>query len=113
MSTGTELKLLKHIEEVSYRIYPTLVNFPKCERYGLCQEIKKTMCGLYKYISIASTVKSKRKMYGQKADGELQTLKFLVKLSKKQEYISIGFFEEIDIILSDIGRMLSGFIQST
>lgn len=36
-----------------------------------------------------------------------------MKLSKHRKYISKGFFEEIDLDLTEINKMLSGYIKST
>lgn len=65
-----------------------------------------------KYIMLASKVKSKRKQFQDEADGWLQTCKILIKLSYKQEYINDNFYYDIDLRLSEIGRMLSGWIKS-
>lgn len=65
-----------------------------------------------KYIMLASKVKSKRKQFQDEADGWLQVCKILIKLSYKQEYINNNFFHDIDLRLSAIGRMLSGWIKS-
>ena len=48
----------------------------------------------------------------QEADGYLQTLKTLMKLSKQRKYISDGFFKEIDLELTEINKILSGYIRS-
>lgn len=95
-----------------YKIYPRLVNYPKSEKFSLCQHIKENIFELLKYISLGNSVKSKRLVYLQEADGHLQVLKVLIKLSKERRYISIGFFKEIDLELTEINKMLSGYIRS-
>jgi len=50
--------------------------------------------------------------YLQEADGYLQILKVLMKLSKHRRYISEGFFKEIDLQLTEINKLLSGYIKS-
>lgn len=111
MSNGN-LRLYAKSEHLLYRIYPALKNFPKAEKYALSQQIKNSFFELLKNISLANKVKSKRKNYAQEADGILQVLKVLIKLACKEKYISKGFFKEIDLELTEIGKMIGGFIRS-
>lgn len=108
-----ELEVYRHTEELLYKIYPVLMNFPKAEKFSLCQEIKNNFFQLLTHISLGNSVKSKRKTYLQEADGYLQTLKVLVKLSKKRKYISEGFFREVDLELTTINKMLSAYIRAS
>lgn len=95
-----------------YRIYPNIINFPKSEKFALSQSIKQNFFDLLKFIALADKVKSKRMTYAQEADGYLQVLKVQFKLAKKRKYISKGFFDDIDLELTEIGKMLSGYIRS-
>lgn len=106
------LLVSRRSEAFLYRIYPALVNFPKAEKFALCSEIKENIYAVIRYIEMANSVKSKRLTYAQMADGHLQTLKVLMKLSRNQNYISKGFFRELDNDLTEINKMLSGFIRS-
>lgn len=106
------LKTYKRAEELLYKVYPRLVNYPKSEKFSLCQSIKNNFFDLLKFIALGNSVKSKRKTYLQEADGHLQVLKVLMKLSKQRGYISIGFFKEVDLQLTEINKMLSGYIKS-
>lgn len=110
--TTSDLKLYAKTEQLLYKIYPRLINYPKSEKFALCQYIKGGFFDLLKYISLANSVKSKRMMYAQEADGHLQTLKVLMKLSKERRYISKGFFEIIDLELTEISKMLTGYIRA-
>lgn len=107
-----QLTVYRKTEELLYKVYPRLSNFPKAEKFSLCQNIKENFFDLLKCISLGNSVKSKRLMYLQEADGHLQTLKVLMKLSKQRKYISEGFFKEIDLRLSEINKILSGYIRS-
>ena len=108
-----ELVVQKKTEELLYKVYPRLVNFPKSEKFSLCQRIKEAFFDIIKYISMGNAVKSKRKTYLQEADGHLQTLKVLIKLANNRKYIGKGFFKEIDTDLTEINKLLSGYIKST
>lgn len=109
----TELTVYKKTEELLYMIYPRLAKYPKSEKFALCQDIKHGFYELLKYISLGNSVRSKRTVYLQEADGHLHTLKTLFKLSKQRKYISVGLFEEVDLRLSEIGRLLSAYIKSS
>ena len=113
MPSTRSLIVYKKSEELLYKVYPRLIKFPKSEKFALCQSIKENFFDLLKNISLGNSVKSKRKTYLQEADGHLQTLKVLFKLAKQRKYISTGFFREVDLTLTEINKLLSGYIKST
>ncbi len=94
------------------RIYPALKNFPKSEKYALTQDIKKCFLEYLTYVSRANKVKSKRLTYSQEAEAYLQKIKSLVKLSFRQHYISKGFYEDISLELTEVSKMLAGYMRS-
>lgn len=107
------LEVYRRSEELLNRVYPVLNNFPRHEKFSLVSEIKSCFYKLISSIALGDAVKSKRKTYLQEADGHLQMLKVLMKLSLRRRYISKGFYGDVDEELSHIGRMLSGYIKST
>jgi len=107
-----QLQVFRRSEELLYNVYPKLINFPKSEKFSLCQSIKENFFDLLKSISLANSVKSKRIAYLQEADGHLQVIKVLIKLSKQRKYISVGYFQEVDLELTEINKLLSGYIRS-
>ena len=113
MGLEQDLIVKKKTEQLLYKVYPRLVNFPKSEKFSLSQRIKEAFFDILKYISLGSAVKSKRKTYLQEADGHLQVLKALIKLAHYRKYISDGFFKEIDVNMTEINKLLSGFIKSS
>ncbi len=112
MLAATDLKVYRKTEDLLYKVYPRLINYPKAEKFSLCHSIKTGFYEVLKNISLGNSVKSRRKTYLQEADGHLQTLKTLMKLSKQRKYISERFFREIDLELTEINMMLSGYIRS-
>lgn len=110
--SASDLIVYRKTEELLYKIYPRLVNFPKSEKFSLCQNIKENFFDLLRCISLGNSVKSKRIAYLQEADGYLQVLKVLIKLSKQRKYISDGFFKDVDLQLTEINKLLSGYIKS-
>ena len=111
--SATDLIVYKKAEETLDKVYPRLKHYPKSEKFSLCHYIKINFFELLKFISLGNSVKSKRKTYLQEADGHLQVLKVLMKLSKQRKYISTGFFKEVDLDLTKINKMLSGYIRSS
>ena len=108
-----DLVVYKKSEQLLHRIYPRLRNFPKSEKQGLALHIKENFFDMLKFVQMGNSVKSKRKEYLQSADGHLQTLKVLMHLAFRQRYLSSGFFKEIDLDLTEINKLLSGYIRST
>lgn len=106
------LILYRRVEELLYNLYPRLIRFPKAEKHCLCKSIKDTLYGILKCIALGNYVKSKRRTYLQEADGYLKVLKVLIKLSHRQKYLSNGLFRNYDLELTEISKMLSGYIRS-
>ncbi|MFP4457914.1 MAG: four helix bundle protein [Clostridia bacterium] len=107
-----KLIVYRKTETLLNKIYPALINFPKAEKFCLCQTIKQNFFDLLKYILLGNSVKSKRLTYLQQADGHLQTLKVLIRLSHNLRYISNGFYKEVSLELTEINKLLSGYIRS-
>ncbi|MGM0437500.1 MAG: four helix bundle protein [Bacillota bacterium] len=107
-----KLKIYKKSEIVFNKIYPTLKNYSNSEKYSLCTEIKNAYLNLLKNIMLANKVKSKRKYYQNEIDGYLQYCKILNNLSYNQKEINEGFHDDVELKLSEIGRLLSGWIRS-
>ena len=108
-----ELLLYKKTEMLFLRIHPALRNYPKFERYSLCNQIRDNFLNLMKFIILANNVKSKRKSYQEQADGYLQVCKILMKLSYNRRYIGENFYKEIESSLVEIGKILSSWIKSS
>lgn len=107
-----KLIVYQKVEHLLYQIYPKLINFPKAEKFALSQTIKENFFDLLKNIALANSVKSKRMEYLQTADGHLQVLKVLIDLSVQRKYISVNHHEIISTQLSEINKLLSGYIKS-
>lgn len=94
------------------RIYPALKNYPKSEKYALAQDTKNCFLEYLTYISRADKVKSKRLTYAQEAEGYLQKIKLNIMLAYHLEYIGNGFYKEISTELTEINKILAGYIRS-
>ena len=101
------------LEQLFHRVYPALRNFPVAEKYALSQEIKLSFLNAMKNMQLGNSVKSKRKEYLMQCEGELLHLTAVVRLCRNQKYISKGFFEDIDLCLTEIKKLLNGWIKQT
>lgn len=107
------LRITRKVEQLLYKIYPSLKNYPKAEKHALCRAIKTEFFEIISYLESANSVPSKRKVYAQEADGKLRSLWAMFRLAREEKYISIGFYKEIDVALTEIAVMLSSYIKST
>lgn len=64
-------------------------------------------------MSLANSVKSRRKEYLLECEGYLLHLTTLIRLSNKEKYISKGFYEDIDTSLTEIKKMVNSWIKQT
>lgn len=88
------------------------MNYPKSEKYALAQDIKNCFLEYLTYIARADKVKSKRLIYAQEAEGYLQKIKTTIRLSFNRKYVSKGFYRDISLELTEISKMLSGYMRA-
>lgn len=106
------LLVFSKTEALFHKIYPSLINYPRGEKYSVVQSIKEGFIKLLANINLASSVKSKRVTYLQEADAHLQTLKMLFRLSVKRKFIKEAFFDDISESLSEINKLLVGYFKA-
>lgn len=106
------LILYAKIEALFFQVYPTFKSYPKSETHGLCRRIKDMFISLLEAVGQAKEVASKRKLYLQQAAGYIQNIVSMFRLSRHQRYISRGFFEQLDIKITEIKKILVGFMRS-
>ena len=79
----------------------------------MSQQIKLGFLNSLKGMQLANTVKSKRKDYLMEVEAELLHLNTIFRLCRNQKYLSKGFFEDIDLCLTDIKNLVRGWIRQT
>lgn len=107
------LILYSKIEALFFQVYPTFKNYPKAEKHGLCLQIKGTFVRLLESVATAKEVPSLRVKASQQAAALTQNLVTLYRLSRNERYISRAFFEQIDLKITEIKKILVGFMRST
>ncbi|RIJ63593.1 diversity-generating retroelement protein Avd [Rummeliibacillus sp. POC4] len=110
---SSDLVIYKKAEELLNNVYPVLINFPKSEKFALSQEIKQAFYALLRNILLANNIRHKRRMYQEEVDAYLKLLLILFNLAKKQKYITQKKNYQIQQKLSEIGRILGGWMKST
>jgi len=106
------LILYAKIEALFFQVYPTFKNYPKAEKHGLCLQMKECFIKLLERVGIAKEVPSKRKVALQEAAGHIQNLVSLFRLSRDQRYINQGFFDQVDVKITEIKKILAGFLKT-
>ena len=63
-------------------------------------------------MNLANSVKSKRLSYLQQAEAHIHNLILMIRFSKIQKFISKGFYEQIDLSLTEVLKLTKGWIKS-
>jgi four helix bundle protein len=111
MSDMDNLKLFQKTYDYYEWIYPHLKNYPKSERFTMVQHIENTLLDLISSIVMARK-SSKTLKHLEDADRHLEKLKVYLRLSKDLEFISIGQYKESSEKLTEIGKILGGWIKA-
>lgn len=111
MSDMQNLKLFQKTYDYYEWMYPHLKNYPKSERFTLVQHIENTLLDLLACIVMARKREDPLPQLEQ-ADIHLETLKIYLRLSKDLEFISMGLYEESSERVTEIGKLLGGWIEA-
>lgn len=106
-----DLKLFQKAYDCYEWLYPHLKNFPKSERFTMVQHIENSL------LDFLATIVMARKAddtlaHLHAADTELEKLKIYLRLSRDLEFVSIGQYEESSERLTELGKMLGGWIEA-
>lgn len=91
-----------------------LITFPKTQRYSLGTNCQTEILNLIKQILRAglATVSSEKIRHLQEASVSLDTTKILISLCKDCRCISNQTYQHFESRLSEIGKMLGGWLKS-
>lgn len=106
-----DLQILQKTYDMILYSQSPLNQFPKFEKHVLAAEIRKTMNNLLSLI-ITANKKYYKKTTLQEMDVELEKLRTFVRLSKDLKYIDIKKYEVWSRYLTEIGKMLGGWIKA-
>lgn len=109
-----KLLIYKKYTELYYYVYNLLEKYPKSERFALTSDIKNSLNQSLKYMLYAQKiygVKEKLK-YLNLLDAELIYQRFMIRVSYNKKYISPNNYKTWSFKVSEIGKMLGGWIKS-
>lgn len=108
-----DLLIAKKFSNMYYYTYGLFDKYPKSERFGLVADMKNSLNSSLKYIFYAQKVQNNLKLdYLNKLDAELLYLRFAIRLSHSKRYISNNNYVHFSSLISEIGKMLGGWIKS-
>ncbi|OGE09031.1 hypothetical protein A3A60_04570 [Candidatus Curtissbacteria bacterium RIFCSPLOWO2_01_FULL_42_26] len=89
-----------------------IASFPKTKRYTLGQKLDSFTLETFELLFSISTDTNKSKTLG-KISIKLDLLKTLLRLAKDTHSVKSEDYLELQMALSEIGRMLGGWIRAT
>jgi len=103
------------IIQKSYDCYLYLHNaikvFPKSEKFVLAADIKKTFFEMLTLFLIANKSQYKKKILYD-ADVQIDVLRFRIRAAKDLQILKLKQYEILSKQLSEIGKLLGGWIKS-
>ena len=112
---GDYMKSNLEIQEKLYDfigyIYPILKQYPKNEKFSLQKDTKNCIMDIIRLIIRAGKSTTKKKLLYD-ADVELVILRYYIRIAYDQKYISGHTYGVAAKKITEIGKMLGGFIKS-
>jgi four helix bundle protein len=114
MRPHQNLDLWKKSIELAVSIYRQTEKFPKEERFGLSQQLRRAAVSIASNIAegaARSSTKEFRKflMYSQGSASEVNTQ---LMIASRMNYLELSDFKKLDQDLDDIGRMITGLSRN-
>lgn len=100
----------KHYDLMLY-CFPIINRFPKNQRFVLGQQLENAILCIGMMIVHANKLRQKRgKLY--EIDVELEKLRFLIRLAKDLQLLSVNKYGILSERINEIGRLLGGWIKA-
>lgn len=94
-------------------LVPHLEHWPRPQRFFLARQVLESATQFYRLLLRARKVQNERRRQALlDADVELGTLKALLRLGQERQYMSLGQYEHVSAMLTEIGRQLGGWRTS-
>ena len=95
-------------------LVPHLEGWPRPQRFLLARQVLESATSFYRLLLRARKVQQQaRADLLLEADAELETLKGLLRLGQERRYMSLGQYEHVSRMISNIGRQMGGWRAST
>jgi hypothetical protein len=105
-------KVLYKIELLLIEIMKSVRNYPKVERYTLAERTEKTLLNGAENVFYASYNSALRLERLREARTQFQMVNFLLRVAKRQNFISEAFYAQTSGDLVEIGKMITGWIKT-
>jgi hypothetical protein len=95
-------------------VYPVLQNFPKAEKFALCQEIKQAFYRVIRNSMLANNTRrgDQRTDRFREVDADLKLLLVLFSISREQKYLTEKKSLQLQERISELGRITGGLIKA-
>lgn len=111
MSDMRELIIYQKHYDLTLYAFPIINRFPKSQRFVLGQQIETSLLQFGLLIIQANKLRQKRgKLFD--ADVELEKTRYLVRLAKDLQFLSLNKYENLSQRLNEIGKLLGGWIKT-
>jgi len=90
---------------------PVTVRFPRQQRFVLAEALQRTALDFQERLIEASLAGKTRPALRQ-ADVSLTKLRFYLRLCRDLELLSLGQYEHVSRMVSEIGRLLGGWVKT-
>ncbi|MEA2103028.1 MAG: diversity-generating retroelement protein Avd [Candidatus Cloacimonadota bacterium] len=104
-----EVKILPALYDLIVWFSPKLSNYPKKYKYTLGDRILSIKLDILENIIDAKYSGKKKSYFLRKANLQLEKLRFLIRLSKDLQCISIKQYEQTAKRINEIGKMVGGW----
>jgi four helix bundle protein len=104
----------KHYDLILYA-FPIIAQYPRNARFTLGQETQMCMLGIARLIVRANAERDRRRRLDilWSIDRGLQELRLLTRLAKDMKMISVRRYGNISARVTEVGRLVGGWIKST
>ncbi len=104
-------EVLVKLENLYLKLIPILRRFPKVEKYTLAERIETEVLDLIEYLHDFKFNPQGRGGVIRRARTKVHNLFFLIRISMRSRFISSGQYEEISLILAEIGKICTGLFK--
>ena len=96
-----------------YKLFQEIIlAFPKTSRYSLGQKLLLNNLDILELIFLSTiTTKYEKEGFLIRAQAKNELIKILIRISHQNDYIDQKKYLEIQSILNELGKMLSGWIK--
>ena len=91
-------------------LYLAVQQYPKSEKYAICQETKYIASMLLQFL-VKAKKRTNKKTILQDADASLELLRLYVRLGNELKYLDNARYESISRLNIEIGKMIGGWLK--